>query len=128
MRQETIKLIVNVDGIKLLPKDKERIENLHKMKDISPFKIIEYSDVPKNEDEVIRRCKNANIIITSYNITKNVIDNCHKLEAICLATTGVDHVDVDTAISHNLQLYSVGGYSTKAVAEHIVESARLACF
>ena len=121
-------IIVNVDGIYLFPADLERIKTLQKEEALPAYEFITYDDVPRNDQETIARAKDANIVIASFNITKNVIDHCPYLEAICVGTTGADHVDLAAANKRGIKVFTVDGYATEAVAEHnmglMIESAR----
>ncbi len=71
------------------------------------------------QDLIIERCQNADIIITNkVQISAEVIAKLPKLKLIQLTATGMNNVDQDACIEHNIALYNVAGYAVKSVPEH----------
>lgn len=77
-----------------------------------------HSERNENEDEIINRAKNADIIaVSNIAITKKIIDACPNLKMISVAFTGVDHIDMDTCRKKNIIVSNAAGFSTESVAE-----------
>ncbi|MBE0407033.1 NAD(P)-dependent oxidoreductase [Psychrobacter sp. AOP22-C1-22] len=80
---------------------------------------ITYNDTPQDNDLMIERCKDADIIITNkVQISAEVIAKLPKLKLIQLTATGMNNVDQDACRKHNITLYNVAGYAVKSVPEH----------
>lgn len=79
--------------------------------------LITYSTT--NENEKIKRVKDATIIITNkVVIDKEVIDSAKKLKLICIAATGMNNVDLEYANKKGILVKNVVGYSTESVVQH----------
>ena len=79
---------------------------------------IYYTDIPKGEDELIARMKDADIVnISNIKLTARVIESCPNLKYLNVAFTGVDHVDLECCKRHGLKVSNAAGYSTEAVSE-----------
>ena len=80
---------------------------------------ITYDDTPQDDDVIIERCQDADIIfINNLQITANVIAKLPKLKLIQLAATGMNNVDQAACVAHEVTLYNVAGYAVKSVPEH----------
>lgn len=96
--------------------DKEMMELGHSVK----F----YSNVPSDQDELLNRTKDADILVVSnYAVTKQVVERMAKLKIIAVAFTGVDHVPLEYCRSKGIAVCNAAGYSTDAVAELTVAMA-----
>lgn len=76
------------------------------------------------KEEVVERLKGADIAITN----KVVIDGeamrqLHDLKLICIAATGMNNVDLETAKELGIEVKNAVGYSTTSVAETTLASA-----
>ncbi len=79
---------------------------------------IYYSDIPKNEDELIARMKDADTVnISNIKLTAKAIESCPNLKYLNVAFTGVDHVDLECCKKHGIKVSNAAGYSTEAVSE-----------
>ena len=79
---------------------------------------IYYTDVPKNEDELIERMNDADIVnISNIKLTSKAIESCPNLKYLNIAFTGVDHVDLECCKRHGIKVSNAAGYSTEAVSE-----------
>ena len=79
---------------------------------------IYYTDIPKGEDELIARMKNADIVnISNIKLTARAIESCPNLKYLNVAFTGVDHVDLECCKRHGINVSNAAGYSTEAVSE-----------
>ena len=80
---------------------------------------VTYDDTPKNNEVILARCKDADIIITNkVQIDADVISKLPNLKIIQLTATGMNNVDQEACIQHNVALYNVAGYAVKSVPEH----------
>lgn len=71
-------------------------------------------DVPT----LIERSKDADcVILSNFKYGKDVISQCPNLKMICVAFTGVDHVDVEYCKERGITVCNCAGYSTVAVAD-----------
>ena len=79
---------------------------------------IYYTDIPKGEDELIIRMKEADIVnISNIKLTAKAIESCPNLKYLNVAFTGVDHVDLECCKKHGIKVSNAAGYSTEAVSE-----------
>jgi D-3-phosphoglycerate dehydrogenase len=67
---------------------------------------------------LIERSKDSEVVVLSnIKFNREVIENCPKLKMICVAFTGVDHIDLDCCKEKGIQVSNCAGYSTSAVAD-----------
>ncbi len=79
---------------------------------------IYYTDIPKGEEELIARMKDADIVnISNIKLSARVIESCPNLKYLNVAFTGVDHVDLECCKRHGIKVSNAAGYSTEAVSE-----------
>ncbi len=70
------------------------------------------------KDQVIERCKDAEIIITNkVVIDSEIISQCTGLKMIAEAATGYNNIDIAAAKKRNITVANVPGYSTTTVAQ-----------
>lgn len=70
--------------------------------------------------EIIPRCKNADIALTNKVIfDKNIIGQLPKLKYIAVTATGYNVVDVDAAKEHRILVSNIPAYSTDSVAQMV---------
>ncbi|WP_336516228.1 D-2-hydroxyacid dehydrogenase [Pollutibacter soli] len=103
--------IVITDGYTLNPGDQswEEIENLG---------TVSYFDRTK-PDELIGRCKNANIIVTNKTpVNGDAIRSLPNLKMISVTATGFNIIDVSAANEKHVIVSNVPGYGTDSVAQH----------
>ena len=80
---------------------------------------ITYDNTPQDDAVIIKRCKNADIIFANkVKINADVIAQLPKLKLIQLTATGMNNVDQEACIAHNVALNNVAGYAVKSVPEH----------
>jgi len=69
--------------------------------------------------EVQERITNADVIVTNkVVITGKHMLNTSSLKLICVAATGMNNVDLESAKSRNIEVKNVAGYSTDSVIQH----------
>lgn len=71
-------------------------------------------------EEIPDRVADAEILLTNkVKVTEAVMDAAPDLKLICLAATGYDNVDIETARSRGIGVCNIAGYCTDAVAQHV---------
>lgn len=77
-----------------------------------------YTDRTEDEDRLIERGKQADIIVVSnIPLRKRFLDACPRLKMISVAFTGLDHIDLTTCAERGISVKNAAGYATHAVAE-----------
>lgn len=70
-------------------------------------------------EQVQDRITNADVIVTNkVVITDTHMSNTATLKLICVAATGMNNVDLESAKNRNIQVKNVAGYSTDSVIQH----------
>ena len=68
--------------------------------------------------ELIQNVSDADVLVLSNRpLSRAVIEACPRLKLICVAFTGIDHVDQDACKSHGIILRNAAGYAVHAVSE-----------
>lgn len=89
--------------------------NLEVFRDFGDLSI--YSHTSK--DEILQRCKDAEIIITcKVPFDADILRSLPSLKLIALTSTGTNIIDLEVAKDLGVEVRNVAGYSTKAVAQH----------
>jgi phosphoglycerate dehydrogenase-like enzyme len=71
-----------------------------------------------SDAELIQNVSDADILLLSNRpLSRAVIEACPKLKLICVAFTGIDHVDQDTCKARGIILHNAEGYAVHAVSE-----------
>ncbi len=88
----------------------ERLEN--------QAEVIYYDTRVEDIPSLIERSKSADcVVLSNFKYGKEVISQCPNLKMICVAFTGVDHVDIDYCKERGIMVCNCAGYSTVAVAD-----------
>ena len=62
----------------------------------------------------------AEIIVTNKIVlNRGLIESCQRLKLICVAATGVNNVDVETAYQQGIKVCNVRAYATASVVQHV---------
>ena len=80
-----------------------------------------FSDRPSGPDELAGRISDAEVVInirSSSRFTREVFDECPKLQLISIWGTGTDNIDLAAARSRGVQVTNTPGVAAVAVAEH----------
>lgn len=84
---------------------------------ISDYQV--YDTTPQEDQEIIKRCQSADIIITNkVKIGRAVIEALPTLKLIQLTATGMNNVDEKACQDQGVRLMNVAGYAIKSVPEH----------
>jgi glycerate dehydrogenase len=71
-------------------------------------------------EQVIERCKNADIIITNKVVlTAEMLVQLPQLKLICIAATGYNNIDVEAAKKYNIAVTNVSGYAGNSIAQYV---------
>jgi phosphoglycerate dehydrogenase-like enzyme len=77
-----------------------------------------WDSLPENQDDLGNRISKADLaVIANYPLKKEALDKASSLKYLCVAFTGVDHVDIDTCREEGIAVSNCAGYSTESVAE-----------
>ena len=70
------------------------------------------------EEEKIARAKDADIfVIANSPLSADVINAAEHLQMVCVAFTGIDHVNLDACRAKGVRVCNAQGYATEATAE-----------
>jgi phosphoglycerate dehydrogenase-like enzyme len=68
--------------------------------------------------ELLQQVSDADVLLLSYRpLSRTVIEGCPYLKLICVAFTGIDHVDQEACTAHGIILHNAAGYAVHAVSE-----------
>ncbi len=71
-----------------------------------------------SDAELIHQVQNADaLLLTNRPLSAAVIEACPHLKLICVAFTGLDHVDQAACQARGISLYNAAGYAVHAVSE-----------
>ena len=102
----------------------EKITQIKADFEISNHEVINYANKPENDSEIIKRAKNADVLILSnLPLSENLISECKNLKMISVAFAGVDHLPMDYCRKNNILVSNTAGYSNHAVAELTIGAA-----
>lgn len=72
----------------------------------------------EDAEGLIQRSQGADcVVLSNFKYGREVISRCPDLKMICVAFTGVDHVDVEYCRGRGIAVCNCAGYSTVAVAD-----------
>ena len=82
------------------------------------MEIVCYDDRVEDTASLVERSHDADVVVLSNcKYGADVMSQCPNLKMVCVAFTGVDHVDVDYCRAHGITVCNCAGYSTVAVAD-----------
>ena len=98
--------------------DEEKLLNMAKEQVGDRIEIMYYNTRVEDVETLVERSKEADVVVLSnFKYPKAVIEKCPKLKMICVAFTGVDHVDMAYCKERGIMVCNCAGYSTVAVAD-----------
>jgi len=72
------------------------------------------------QDQVIERCKSADIIITNkVMLSREILKQLPQLKLVCIAATGMNNVDLNAAQALGISVNNVSGYSQASVSQYV---------
>lgn len=102
--------IVIIDAVTINDRQIKRLKKLGNVKI--------YTEGAGSLDEVIDRCKEANIVISGWtDFSAETLKALKKTRLIALWSTGYDQIDLDAALACGIRVTNVRGYAKNAVAE-----------
>src|SRR5215469_18352459 len=73
------------------------------------------------DGELIQNVRDADILLLSNRpLSRPVIEACPNLKLICVAFTGIDHVDQEACKARGIILHNAAGYAVHAVSELVI--------
>lgn len=97
---------------------KERFEQLKAKYAQKGHQFEYYLDRKEDESTLAERMKEAEVaVISNIKLPAAVLQQCHKLQYLSVAFTGLDHIDLAYCEEHNIKVQNAAGYSTVAVSE-----------
>lgn len=95
-----------------------KLEEMAREKLGDRVELVLYDTRVEDAAALIERSKDADIVVLSnFKYREEVLSHCPKLKMICVAFTGVDHVDMAYCRAHHITICNCAGYSTVAVAD-----------
>lgn len=80
--------------------------------------LVYWPDRKTDAETLVKRCQGAEaVVLSNFPFRREVIERCGDLKYICVAFTGVDHVDLDYCRQRGITVSNCAGYSTVAVAD-----------
>lgn len=82
------------------------------------MEIVAYDSCAEDVPTLIERSKDADaVVLSNFKYPQEVMEACPNLKLVCVAFTGVDHVDVAYCKEKGITVCNCAGYSTVAVAD-----------
>lgn len=82
------------------------------------FTITTYDSLPKDQADLGHRLADADLaVIANFPLREEALAKAASLRYLCVAFTGVDHVDIDYCKEKGIAVSNCAGYSTESVAE-----------
>lgn len=102
--------IVILDSILINERQYKELKNLGN--------IIQYDSNPENDQDILDRAKNADILIVGFSdISNEILNNLKKTKMIALWSTGHNQLNLEVAKRNNIIVTNIRGYARNAVAE-----------
>ncbi|QQK08074.1 D-isomer specific 2-hydroxyacid dehydrogenase family protein [Miniphocaeibacter halophilus] len=112
------KLVV-IEPVSLIPEAEKKLYNYAK-------EVVIYNDIPKDEEEIIKRIGDADGVLLSYTSTigKNILDKCPNIKYIgmCCSLYSPESANVDilTANKKGIVVYGIRDYGDEGVVEYVL--------
>ena len=75
-------------------------------------------------DQIIERCREAEVAITNKVVfDRATLEQLPRLRLICVAATGMNHIDLEAAAERGIAVKNAVGYSTHSVTETTIGTA-----
>lgn len=94
--------------------------------DLAPLRALgSYTGYPATRrEEVLDRCREADIVITNkVPFHRETMQALPRLRLICIAATGMNHIDLEAAAERGIAVRNAVGYSTHSVTETTIGAA-----
>lgn len=113
------KKLVAIEPVSLIPSAEQKLHDYAE-------EVIMYEDIPKDNEEIIRRIGDADAVLLSYTsrIDKEVLDACPNIRYIgmCCSLYSPESANVDilSANAKNITVYGIRDYGDQGVVEYVV--------
>lgn len=113
------KKLVAIEPVSLIPSAEQKLHDYAK-------EVIMFEDIPKDNEEIIRRIGDADAVLLSYtsSIDKEVLDACTNIRYIgmCCSLYAPEsaNVDIRTANNKNITVYGIRDYGDQGVVEYVL--------
>lgn len=113
------KKLVAIEPVSLIPSAEQKLNDYAE-------EVIMYEDIPKDNEEIIRRIGDADAVLLSYTsrIDKEVLDACPNIRYIgmCCSLYSPESANVDilSANAKNITVYGIRDYGDQGVVEYVV--------
>ncbi|MEE9192808.1 MAG: phosphoglycerate dehydrogenase [Candidatus Aerophobetes bacterium] len=107
----------------VFPDETACIKSLDDIKSLQRFaECTVYETNPKNEEELITRIDDAEVVIINLSkITARIMRKCEKLKFVCFLGIGVwTYVDIEEATRRGIWVTNTPNYAGSSVAEHTI--------
>jgi D-3-phosphoglycerate dehydrogenase len=95
-----------------------KIKEFRQRLEANGHELIDYSNRAEDMEEMIKRTKEADIlIIANQPLPAEVINAAENLKMISVAFTGFDHIAMETCRENNIVVSNSSGYANQAVSE-----------
>ena len=82
------------------------------------YTLTAYDTLPADQADLGNRLADADLaVIANYPLKKEALEKASSLKYLCVAFTGVDHVDISYCQEKGIAVSNCAGYSTESVAE-----------
>ena len=82
------------------------------------YTLTAYDTLPVDQTDLGNRLADADLaVIANYPLKKEALEKASSLKYLCVAFTGVDHVDISYCQEKGIAVSNCAGYSTESVAE-----------
>lgn len=109
---------MNIVFLEPLGITQEKLQNIMQEKLGNSVTCKYYDTRVEDEKTLIERSKDAEVVVLSnIKYSKEIIEKCSSLKMICVAFTGVDHIDIEFCKEQGIKVCNCAGYSTVAVAD-----------
>ncbi|MBE6906311.1 MAG: hydroxyacid dehydrogenase [Ruminococcaceae bacterium] len=82
------------------------------------MEVVYYDTRAEDTPTLIERSRDADVVVLSnFQYRREVMEHCPNLKLVCVAFTGVDHVDIAYCRERGITVCNCAGYSTVAVAD-----------
>lgn len=100
---------------------KAKLKAMAKEKIGDQAELIYYDTREEDSAILIERSKDADcVVLSNFKYGRDIISQCPDLKMICVAFTGVDHVDIEYCRERGITVCNCAGYSTVAVADLVM--------
>ena len=88
------------------------------------LEIVTYANRSEDPSTLVQRAQDAEIVVLSnIPFPAAVLERLPRLQYICVAFAGYDHIDMNYCHAHGIRVANCAGYSTTAVAELVIAFA-----